>query len=454
VSEKSRYLCQSCGFVSPKWLGRCPDCGSWNSLVEEISGGGGRAAARAAADSDALPLPLSAISADDAPRIPTGSVELDRVLGGGLVRGSVVLLGGDPGIGKTTLLLEYLGRLAAARSERVLYCSGEESPRQIKLRADRIGLATERLIVFAQNTLEPVLAEIRRLRPLAVVVDSIQTVTTAALESTAGSISQVREVASQLIAVAKRLEVPIFLVGHVTKDGTLAGPRVLEHMVDTVLYFEGENTRDFRILRAVKNRFGSTNEIGVFEMGDGGLHEVLNPSRLFLREDRRELAGSVVTASVEGTRPFLVEVQALCAHSAFASPKRGCSGTDAGRLSMLIAILEKKMGLVLSDQDVYLNLAGGIRVVEPATDLAIALAVYSSFRNAVVDPETVVFGEVGLTGEVRGVSNPEARIKEAAKLGFRSCLLPSANVPRVTGLEREIAIHGVSSLADAVDRLG
>jgi len=454
MSEKSRYLCQSCGFVSPKWLGRCPDCGSWNSLVEEITSGSRSAAARASANPDALPVPLSAISADDAPRIPTGSVEFDRVLGGGLVPGSVVLLGGDPGIGKTTLLLDYLGRLAAARSAQVLYCSGEESPRQIKLRADRIGLSTERLIVFSQNSLEPVLAEIRQLRPMAVVVDSIQTLTTAALESTAGSISQVREVASQLIAVAKRLEIPIFLVGHVTKDGTLAGPRVLEHMVDTVLYFEGENTRDFRILRAVKNRFGSTNEIGVFEMGDGGLREVLNPSRLFLREDRRELAGSVVTASVEGTRPFLVEVQALCAHSSFATPKRGCSGTDAGRLSMLIAILEKKLGLVLSDQDVYLNLAGGIRVVEPAADLAIALAVFSSFRNAVVDPETVVFGEVGLTGEVRGISNPEARVKEAAKLGFRTCLLPQGNVPRITGLDCAIAIRGVASLADAIDLLG
>jgi DNA repair protein RadA/Sms len=363
------------------------------------------------------------------------------------------LLGGDPGIGKTTLLLEYLGRLAASRSEQVLYCSGEESPRQIKLRADRIGLSTDRLIVFSQNSLEPVLAEIRRLRPLAVVVDSIQTVTTGALESTAGSISQVREVASQLIAVAKRLEVPVFLVGHVTKDGTLAGPRVLEHMVDTVLYFEGENTRDFRILRAVKNRFGSTNEIGVFEMGDGGLREVANPSRLFLREDRRELAGSVVTASVEGTRPFLVEVQALCAHSSFASPKRACSGTDAGRLAMLIAILEKKLGLLLADQDVYLNLAGGIRVVEPATDLAIALAVFSSFRNSVVDPGMIVFGEVGLTGEVRGVSNPEARIKEAAKLGFRTVLLPRANMPRVAGMERDIAMCGVSTLAEAVDRM-
>jgi DNA repair protein RadA/Sms len=450
VGERSRYLCQGCGFVSPKWLGRCPDCGAWNSLVEEVAGRP-RAAARGAADPEASPLPLDRISADDAPRIPTGSSELDRVLGGGLVRGSVVLLGGDPGIGKTTLLLEYLGQLAAARSERVLYCSGEESPRQIKLRADRIGLATGQLVVFSQNELEPILAEILRTKPVAVVVDSIQTVTSALLESTAGSISQVREVAAQLIAAAKRLEVPIFLVGHVTKDGTLAGPRVLEHMVDTVLYFEGENTRDFRILRAVKNRFGSTNEIGVFEMGDGGLREVPNPSRLFLREERGELAGSVVTASVEGTRPFLVEVQALCARSAFASPKRGCSGADAGRLAMLIAILEKKLGQVLSEQDVYLNLAGGIRVVEPATDLAIALAVFSSFRNAAVEPGTVVFGEVGLTGEVRGVSNPEARVKEAAKMGFRTCLLPQANLSRVAGTSQEIVLRGVSTLAEAVD---
>jgi len=390
--------------------------------------------------------------ADDAPRILTGSGELDRVLGGGLVPGSVVLLGGDPGIGKTTLLLECLGRLAAARRRPVLYCSGEESPRQIKLRADRIGLATGELVVFSQNSLEPILAQLRQHRPLAVVVDSIQTVTTDALESTAGSISQVREVAAQLIAVAKREEVPVFLVGHVTKDGTLAGPRVLEHMVDTVLYFEGEHTRDFRILRAVKNRFGSTNEIGVFEMGDGGLREVANPSRLFLREERTELAGSVVSASVEGTRPFLVEVQALCAPSSFASARRGCSGGDPARLAMLIAILEKKLGLVLADQDVYLNLAGGIRVVEPAADLAIALAVCSSFRNAVVDPGTVVFGEVGLTGEVRGVSNPEVRVKEAAKLGFRTCLLPSASLPRVSGQSGEIACCGISSLAEAIDR--
>jgi DNA repair protein RadA/Sms len=453
VGERSRYLCQSCGFVSPKWLGRCPDCGSWNTLVEEAIAAGRGAGARSVAAGSAQPLPLDRISVDDAPRIPTGSAELDRVLGGGLVPGSVVLLGGDPGIGKTTLLLEYLGRLAAASGAQVLYCSGEESPRQIKLRADRIGLATGGLLVLSQNSLEPILAEIRRMRPLAVVVDSIQTVSTEALESTAGSISQVREVAAQLIAVAKRQEVPVFLVGHVTKDGTLAGPRVLEHMVDTVLYFEGEHTRDFRILRAVKNRFGSTNEIGVFEMGDGGLREVANPSRLFLRENRSELAGSVVTASVEGTRPFLVEVQALCAHTSFGSPRRGCGGSDPGRLAMLIAILEKKFGLLLADQDVYVNLAGGIRVVEPAADLAVALAICSSFRNAPIDPGAVVFGEIGLTGEVRGVSSPEARVKEAAKLGFRRCLLPQSTIARVSGETAEITCIGISSLSEAIDRM-
>jgi DNA repair protein RadA/Sms len=453
VADKSRYLCQGCGFVSPKWLGRCPDCGLWNSLVEEVAARGGCAPGAAPGAARAAPVALDAISADDAPRLPTGSAELDRVLGGGIVPGSVVLLGGDPGIGKTTLLLEYLGRPAAARGGQVLYCSGEESPRQIKLRADRIGLLTDRLVVFASGALEPLLAEVRRMRPLAVVVDSIQTVSTSALESTAGSISQVREVAAQLIAVAKRLDIPVFLVGHVNKDGTLAGPRVLEHMVDTVLSFEGENTRDFRILRATKNRFGSTNEIGVFEMGEPGLREVANPSRLFLREERGELAGSVVTASVEGTRPFLVEVQALCAHASFGSPRRGCSGADPGRLAMLAAILEKKLGLVLADQDLYVNLAGGIRVVEPAADLAIALSVASSLRNVAVDPAAVVFGEVGLTGEVRGVSSPEARVKEAAKLGFRTCVLPRANLGRIAALGSEISCCGVSTLEEAMDRL-
>jgi DNA repair protein RadA/Sms len=452
VAEKSRYLCQGCGFVSPKWLGRCPDCGAWNTLLEEIAGArppGSRAGGEVAA----APVPLDRVAQDDAPRLRTGSAELDRALGGGLVPGSVVLIGGDPGIGKTTLLLEVLGRLAAARSQLVLYCSGEESPRQIRMRADRIGVTGPWLAVLAQNSLEPILAEVRRQRPLAVVVDSIQTVTTEALESTAGSISQVREVAAQLIALAKRQEVPVFIVGHVTKDGTLAGPRVLEHMVDTVLYFEGENTRDFRILRAVKNRFGSTNEIGVFEMRDAGLLEVPNPSRLFLREERGDLAGSVVTAAVEGTRPFLVEVQALCARTSFASPKRVCSGADPGRLGMLAAILEKKVGLALVEQDIYLNLAGGIRVVEPAADLAIALAVCSSFRNSSVDAGAVVFGEVGLTGEVRGISHPEARVREAAKLGFRACVLPRANLSRVGTIDRNMPCTGVSTLAEAIETM-
>jgi DNA repair protein RadA/Sms len=452
VGEKSRYLCQGCGFVSPKWLGRCPDCGAWNTLLEEAAGS--RAAvARGGAEAVAAPVPLDRVPQDDAPRIPTGSAELDRALGGGLVAGSAVLIGGDPGIGKTTLLLEVLGRLAASRGEAVLYCSGEESPRQIRMRADRIGVTGPLLTVLAQNALEPILAEARRLRPLAVVVDSIQTVTSGALESTAGSISQVREVAAQLIALAKRQEVPVFIVGHVTKDGTLAGPRVLEHMVDTVLYFEGENTRDFRILRAVKNRFGATNEIGVFEMHDAGLLEVPNPSRLFLREERGELAGSVVTASVEGTRPFLVEVQALCVRTAFAAARRVCSGADPARLGMVAAILEKKIGLGLAEQDIYLNLAGGIRVAEPAADLAVALAVCSSFRNAALDPGAVVFGEVGLTGEVRGISHPEARVREAEKLGFSACVLPKASLPRVSATNCRIRCTGVSTLAEAIDLL-
>lgn len=451
MAEKSRYLCQGCGFASPKWLGRCPDCGAWNTLLEEAAAAGRRGAGGAA---DAVPaLPLDRVAQDEAPRIPTGSAELDRVLGGGLVPGSVVLVGGDPGIGKTTLLLEVLGRLAALRRRHVLYCSGEESPRQIRMRADRIGVTGPWLTVLAQNALEPILAEVRRQPPLAVVVDSIQTVTTAALESTAGSISQVREVAAQLVALAKRQEAPVFIVGHVTKDGTIAGPRVLEHMVDTVLYFEGENTRDFRILRAVKNRFGSTNEIGVFEMRDAGLVEVPNPSRLFLREERGDLAGSVVTASVEGTRPFLVEVQALCARSSFAAPKRVCSGADPARLGMLAAILEKKLGLSLAEQDIYLNLAGGIRVVEPSADLAVALAVCSSFRNVAVDAGTVVFGEVGLTGEVRGISHPEARVREASKLGFRACVLPKASISRVSGIDGAVTCTGVSSLAEAIELL-
>ncbi|HEY6000175.1 MAG TPA: DNA repair protein RadA [bacterium] len=452
MGEKSRYLCQGCGFVSPKWLGRCPDCGAWNTLLEEAAVPKARGGRDGAAPG-AAPVRLDQIVQDDALRIRTGSAELDRALGGGLVPGSVVLVGGDPGIGKTTLLLEVLGRLAAARGEAVLYCSGEESPRQIRMRADRIGVTGPLLSVLAQNALEPILAETRRLRPLAVVVDSIQTVTTDALESTAGSISQVREVAAQLIALAKRQEVPVFIVGHVTKDGTLAGPRVLEHMVDTVLYFEGENTRDFRILRAVKNRFGSTNEIGVFEMRDAGLAEVPNPSRLFLREERGELAGSVVTASVEGTRPFLVEVQALCARTAFASPKRVCSGADPGRLGMIAAILEKKIGLGLAEQDIYLNLAGGIRVVEPAADLAIALAVCSSFRNSAVRAGAVVFGEVGLTGEVRGISHPESRVREAAKLGFDACMLPKASLARISSADCRIKCTGVSTLTEAIDLL-
>jgi len=446
VAERSRFVCQGCGYASPKWLGRCPECGVFATLVEERTG-----PAAAPAPRESAAVPLDAIALDDAPRLATGCGELDRVLGGGLVPGSVVLIGGDPGIGKTTLLLQHLGRLAAG-GRAVLYCSAEESARQIRLRAERLGLRAPGLLVLAETSVEAILGEARRAAPAAVVVDSVQTVSTAALESAPGSIGQVRESAAQLIAAAKRSDVPLFLVGHVTKEGALAGPRVLEHMVDTVLSFEGDPARDFRILRAVKNRFGSTNEIGVFEMGDAGLLEVANPSRLFLRGGTGEgLAGSVTAASVEGTRPLLVEVQALCARSPFASPRRGCSGADAGRLAMLLAILEKRIGLVLGDQDVYLNLAGGIRVVEPAADLPIALALCSSFRGAPFDPRTAVFGEVGLTGEVRAVSSPEARVREAGKLGFDRCILPRGNLGRLQPDDGPELI-GVSSLEEAIDR--
>ncbi len=443
---RTRFVCQGCGFASPKWLGRCPDCGAFATLVEER---GGASAAGPAAAGHAVPL--DAIALADTPRLGTGCAELDRVLGGGVVPGSAVLIGGDPGIGKSTLLLQHLGGLAARGGMPVLYCSAEESARQVRLRAERIGLRTPGLLVLAETSVEAILAEIRRARPAVAVVDSIQTVATAALESTPGSIGQVRECAAQLIAAAKRSDLPVFLVGHVTKEGVLAGPRVLEHMVDTVLSFEGDPARDFRILRAVKNRFGSTNEIGVFEMGEAGLIEVANPSRLFLRAERGRVAGSVTAASVEGTRPFLVEVQALCARSGFGSPRRGCSGADPGRLAMLIAILEKKIGLHLGDQDVYVNLAGGIRVAEPAADLALALALCSSFRNAPLDPGLAVFGEVGLTGEVRGVSAPDARVREAEKLGFRQCVLPSDNLERLQG-PAGLDLIGISSLEEAIDR--
>jgi DNA repair protein RadA/Sms len=416
-------------------MGRCPDCGAWSSLVEEAA-----SPPPPPADASSPPQPLDAIALRDDTRISSGSGELDRVLGGGIVPGSVILLGGDPGIGKTTLLLETLGHFSRREEQPVLYCTGEESPRQIKLRAERLRLQSPHFLVYAQNTIEGVVAESRKLEPAVLVIDSVQTMTSSRLESSAGSVGQVRQIAGDIVPFAKERDLPVFLVGHVTKDGSLAGPRVLEHMVDTVLYFEGENSRDYRILRAVKNRFGSTNEIGIFEMGDRGLREVPNPSRLFLRGDGLDLAGSVVTAALEGTRPFLVEIQALCAPTGFSVPRRGSSGADPNRFAMLIAVLEKKVGLNLREQDIYLNFAGGLRVTEPAADAAILTAIYSGFRGEAVDHGTVVFGEIGLTGEIRAVASVDRRLREAQKLGFMRVILPSANLDRIDrkGLDMEL----------------
>jgi DNA repair protein RadA/Sms len=447
VKIKTIYSCQTCGYQSAKWLGRCPDCAGWNTLVEEAvtrnepSRGGA---------SGSTPTRFTEITGAAEERTVTGISEFDRVLGGGLVAGSLVLIGGAPGIGKSTLVLQAMDRLSA-RPGGALYVSGEESARQIRLRGDRLSVRPEQLMLLAETSLEKIIPTIERLKPGVVVVDSIQTVYTDSLESAPGSVSQVRECAGKLMALAKGSGVPIFIVGHVTKDGTLAGPRVLEHMVDTVLYFEGDSGHPFRILRAIKNRFGSTNEIGVFEMREEGLVEVTNPSELFLNERPEGVSGSLVVAAMEGTRPLLVELQALVTGTSFAVPRRTTIGVDANRLALLVAVLEKKVGLHLSGQDIFLNVAGGARISEPAADLGIILAVASSHLDKVIDPRTVVLGEVGLAGEVRRITHPELRVREAAKLGFTRCIIPAGS-PRkidVPGIE----LIEVKSVEEALEKV-
>lgn len=382
-------------------------------------------------------------------RLPTGISEFDRVLGGGLVAGSLVLIGGDPGIGKSTLLLQATDHFAKA-SGSVLYVSGEESARQIKLRGARMGVNASDLFILAETSLEKILTHAQRMQPKALVVDSIQTIFTSALESAPGSVSQVRETAGRLMMLAKGSGIPIFLVGHVTKDGSIAGPRVLEHLVDTVLYFEGDSGHPFRILRAVKNRFGSTNEIGVFEMKEGGLFEVKNPSELFLSERPLGVSGSVVVATLEGSRPLLVELQALVTASSLGVPRRTTIGVDHNRLSLLVAVLEKKVGLTLSGQDIFLNVAGGVKLNEPAADLGMVTAVASSHLDKTVDPHTLLLGEVGLAGEVRGITQPELRVKEAAKLGFSRCILPAGNLKQVKAKGMELI--GVRSVEETLEK--
>jgi DNA repair protein RadA/Sms len=444
--ERTLFCCQNCGYQTPKWLGRCPDCGQWESLVEERVAPPSKER-RAVAGTDARPIVLAEITAEGDDRRSTGIGELDRVLGGGLVGGSAVLIGGDPGIGKSTLLLQATASLAASGAK-VLYVSGEESAQQIRMRSERLGLGDSLAWVLCETSLERILEAAGDLAPHAVAVDSIQTVTSAELASAAGSIGQVRESAARLVAFSKQSGAACFLVGHVTKEGYLAGPRVLEHMVDTVLYFEGDRGHAFRVLRAVKNRFGSTNEIGVFEMKDSGLAPVVNPSELFLSERPVGVAGSVVVAAMEGTRPILVELQALVTPSAFGTPRRTTLGIDSNRLALLVAVLEKKVGLHLTGQDIFLNVAGGFSIDEPAADLGAVAAVASSFLDKPIDPGTLVIGEVGLAGEVRAVHQAELRVREAQKLGFRRCILPAASQRRIAASDG-CELVGVESL-DAV----
>ncbi len=449
TKTKTRFVCQSCGYQAPKWLGRCPGCQEWNTFVEE------RVIEEKAPERDllgfesgAIPTPITEIIGEEKGRLQIGIEEFDRVLGGGIVFGSVVLVGGDPGIGKSTLLLQVMNRLALA-GEKVLYISGEESLQQTKMRADRLGVSSEHLFVVSETSLEKILQDIQDLRPSTVVVDSIQTIYSSELSSTPGSIGQVREASSRLLYLAKHLSVPIFLVGHVTKEGFIAGPKVLEHIVDTVLYVEGEATHAFRILRAVKNRFGSTNEIGVFEMKDSGLAEVVSPSEFFLSERAQPTPGSVVMPSLEGSRPILIELQALVVPTSFGIPRRTAEGVDVNRVSLLVAVMEKRLGVHLGNQDIFVNIAGGMKVEEPAADLGVIAAIASNAKDRMVDPESVIFGEVGLGGEVRGVSQSEVRVKEASRLGFKRCLLPKQNREKMKGA-KGIELIGVSSVQEAI----
>ena len=445
------FYCQNCGYESSKWMGQCPGCKEWNSMVEErvASGSGAGRGTGRNAHTAARPSNLSEVDIQEDTRMKTHMEELDRVLGGGIVPGSLTLVGGDPGIGKSTLLLQVC-RHMAADGRKVLYISGEESLRQIKIRANRLGQFSDRLLLLCETSLEIVEDTIRSVMPDITIIDSIQTMYHEDISSAPGSVSQVRESTNVLLQLAKRLNISVFIVGHVTKEGTVAGPRVLEHMVDTVLYFEGDRHASYRILRGVKNRFGSTNEIGVFEMKEEGLVEVKNPSEFMLSGKPEGASGSVVSCSMEGTRPILLEIQALVCHSNFGIPRRQAIGTDFNRVNLLMAVLEKRLGVQMSDCDAYVNLAGGIRIMEPAIDLGIAMAIVSSFKNRAIDDKLIAFGEIGLSGEVRGVSMAEQRVSEAAKLGFTTCVLPEVNMDRIKPI-KGIRVIGVRTVQDAIE---
>ncbi len=447
---KTAFFCQNCGHQSPKWLGKCPSCNEWNRFVEEET----RAvdpAGPAGIQFNEAPLPIDEIVADEKERMTTGISEMDRVLGGGIVNGSVTLVGGDPGIGKSTLLLQVVNNLAE-KDLKILYISGEESAKQIKLRGKRIGASSKNLFVLVEIDLDSIVKHIKEISPRAVVIDSIQTMYSPVLTSAPGSVGQVRESSGRLILLAKKTGIPIFLVGHVTKDGSIAGPKVLEHMVDTVLYFEGDSSHAYRIIRAIKNRFGPTNEIGVFEMRSNGLIEVANPSAFFLTERPEGEAGSVVVPSIEGTRPILIEIQSLVNPTNFGMPRRTTIGVDHNRVALLAAVMDKVCGYRLSGHDIFINVAGGMKVDEPAVDLGIVASMASSFLDKPIDKGTVVFGEVGLAGEVRGISQMDIRIKEAARMGFKRCIIPQTS-SRNGFAEKKIECIRVNSLKKLLEYL-
>jgi len=451
-NTKTIFCCQACGYQSPKWMGKCPDCGQWGSLVEEtIAAGPSKGGIPGVSLQKGEPVPIDSVQFENEERLQTHIQEFDRVLGGGLVPGSLVLIGGDPGIGKSTLMLQALCGLAQ-RGRKVLYVSGEESIRQLRLRSKRLAAVSANLLVVSEIDLESILAMIAKTKPDVLVIDSIQTMYSPDLTSAPGSVSQVRESAMRLMVMAKNSGIPTFLVGHVTKDGAIAGPRLLEHMVDTVLYFEGDRNHIFRILRAVKNRYGSTNEIGVFEMKEMGLSEVSNPSTVFLSERPVHSPGSVVTASMEGTRPILIELQALASSTSFGTPRRTILGLDQNRVALLAAVMEKKLGLHLMGHDIFMNVAGGVKVDEPAVDLGIVSAIASSFLDKPIQEGTVVLGEVGLTGEVRAIGQVEVRVGESRKMGFSRCIVPESNLKRLKNVSG-IELVGARSVSDAVEAL-
>ncbi len=455
TKNKSIYVCQSCGYESVKWYGRCPDCGEWNSLVEEIRQQVAASKTRAASAAPAAPRAtaqaarLSEISSDDSQRYKTGVGELDRVLGGGIVAGSVMLLSGDPGIGKSTLLLQICQYLCG--SLKILYVSGEESARQLKLRANRLGVDSDNLYISATTDVENVLETVRKLSPDVVMIDSIQTMNLSALTSSAGSVTQIRECTQGLIGIAKSAEIPGFIVGHVNKDGAIAGPKMLEHMVDAVLYFEGERHQNYRILRAVKNRYGSTNEIGVFEMGQEGLHEVPNPSLMMLSGRPKNVSGTCVACVMEGTRPILAEVQALVSKTGFGTPRRQAAGFDYNRAALLIAVLEKRGGYFFGTLDAYINVVGGLRLDEPAADLPVAMALVSNLLDKCIPDDLAAFGEIGLAGEVRSVGSIQQRVSEAYRLGFTTCVIPRHCISMVNVRDMpDLNLIGVQNLSQAI----